>query len=125
MLVPESIPDRMKIIMNGQTFSTKDGIIMAEIEFAYMIQDILLAFIVVFSAALLAIAVISYRRTGNKKILYITAGFACFFTKGLLMTAALYTDNLDVTESFVPFLDVLILIDLLILLLLYYAMFKK
>lgn len=115
----------MKIIMNGQTFSTKDGIIMAEIEFAYMIQDILLAFIVVFSAALLAIAVISYRRTGNKKILYITAGFACFFAKGLLMTAALYTDNLDVTESFVPFLDVLILIDLLILLLLYYAMFKK
>ena len=98
---------------------------MAEVDFAYMIQDILLAFIVVFSAALLAIAIISYRRTENRKILFIAAGFACFFAKGIIMSIALYTDNFDVSGSFVPFMDALILIDLLILLLLYYAMFKK
>ena len=93
--------------------------------YEYLIQDMLLAWVAIFAFALLIIAVISYRRTGNRKILYIAAGFALFFTKGVLMSIALYTGHMDVSSSFVIFLDVLIVIDLLILVLLYFAMFKK
>jgi hypothetical protein len=91
----------------------------------YLIQDVLLAWIVIFAAALLLIAVISYRRTENKKILYIACGFALFLGKGIIMSAALYTGHMDVSSSFVIFMDILIVIDLIILLLLYFAMFKK
>ena len=93
--------------------------------YEYLIQDMLLAWVAIFAFALLIIAVISYKRTKNKKILYIAAGFALFFVKGVLMSAALYTGHMDVSSSFVIFLDILIVIDLLILVLLYFAMFKK
>lgn len=98
---------------------------MSTIEYEFIIQDILLAWIAIFSAALLAIAVISYKRTRNKKIMYIACGFGLFFTKGIIMSIALYTKHMDVSESFVLFLDLLIIIDLLILLVLYFAMFRK
>ena len=91
----------------------------------YYIQDVLLAWITLFAAALLVIAVISYRRTGNPKIMYIAAGFGLFFMKALIMSIALYTGHMDVSPKFVVFLDLLIIIDLLILVILYYAMFKK
>jgi len=93
--------------------------------YEYLIQDMLLAWIAIFAFALLVIAVLSYRRTGNKKILYIAAGFALFFIKGVLMSVALYTNHMNVDSSFVIFLDILIAIDLFILVLLYFAMFKK
>ena len=76
--------------------------------YEYLIQDMLLAWVAIFAFALL-----------------IAAGFALFFVKGVLMSAALYTGHMDVSSSFVIFLDILIVIDLLILVLLYFAMFKK
>ncbi|UCH89803.1 MAG: hypothetical protein JSV49_03920 [Thermoplasmata archaeon] len=91
----------------------------------YLVQDVLLAWIAIFAGALLAIAIISYRRTKNPKILYIAGGFALFFSKGIIMSIALYTGHMDVSSSFVIFLDLLIIIDLIILLLLYFAMFRK
>ena len=91
----------------------------------YYVQDALLAWITLFAAALMVIAVLSYRRTGNPKIMYIAVGFGLFFAKAVIMSAALYTGHMDVSSSFVIFLDLLIIIDLLILVVLYFAMFKK
>jgi hypothetical protein len=91
----------------------------------YLIQDVLLAWIAIFAAALMVIAIISYRRTGNRKIMFIGAGFALFFVKGIIMSVALYTGHMDVSSGFVLFLDFLIILDLLILLILYFAIFRK
>jgi hypothetical protein len=98
---------------------------MSTFDYNYIVQDILVAFITVFAAALLLIAYISYKRTGNRKIMLIGAGFAVFFVKGIVMSIAIYAGFMDVSTSFVLFLDMLIIFDLLILILLYFAMFKK
>ena len=94
----------------------------------YLVQDVLIACIMILALSLLIIAVLSYRRTGNRKILMITTAFAFFFIKSLILTVGLYngllsSDNLP--PSFVIPFDFLLFFDFLILLLLYFAVFKR
>lgn len=94
----------------------------------YYIQDVLIAWITVFALTLLVIGVVSYRRTANRKILYITVGFALFFIKGVILSVGLYTGVLsssNIPTSFVIHLDILLVLDLLILSFLYLAIFKR
>ena len=93
----------------------------------YLVQDILIPCIMILSLALLIIAALSYRRTKNNKILVITIGFLCFFIKGLILSIGLYVGMLSsdsLPPSFVIPFDMLLFLDFLILLLLYFAVFK-
>jgi Mg2+/citrate symporter len=94
----------------------------------YMVQDILIPCIMLLGLALLIIAALSYKRTKNNKILIIAIAFACFFVKGLILSAGLYVGMLSsdsLPPSFVIPFDFLLLLDFLILLLLYFAVFKR
>ncbi|MCK5559347.1 MAG: hypothetical protein KAJ51_02095 [Thermoplasmata archaeon] len=94
----------------------------------YLVQDILIALITILALVLLIIAAMAYSRTRNKKILMITAGFGAFFIKGLILSVGLYSGMLSSdkipSEFVVPF-DILLFLDFLILLLLYFSVFKK
>lgn len=82
----------------------------------------------ILSLALLIIAGLSYKRTRNEKILFITIGFACFFVKGVILSIGLYNGMLSsdsLSPSFVIPFDFLLFFDFLILLLLYFAVFKR
>ena len=100
---------------------------MEEIE--YLIQDILIGLITIFALVLLIIAAMSYSRTRNRKILLITAGFGAFFIKGLILSIGLYTTEMlsskNLPSSFVVPFDILLFLDFLILLLLYFSVFRK
>jgi hypothetical protein len=99
---------------------------MEEIE--YMVQDVLIACIMILALSLLVIAALSYKRTRNSKILVITIAFAFFFVKSLILSVGLYTGILssnNLPPTFVIPFDFLLLFDFLILLLLYFAVFKR
>lgn len=94
----------------------------------YLIQDILIPCILILALSLLIIASLSYKRTRNEKILVITIAFACFFVKGLILSIGLYNGMLSsdsLPPSFVIPFDFLLFLDFLILLLLYFAVFKR
>jgi hypothetical protein len=97
------------------------------INYWYMVQDVLIPFITVFALALFFIGWESYRRSEHPKIAAVSLAFLIFFIKGAIMSVGLYTDYmaLDISESFVPAFDVLLVLDLAILTLLYLAIFKK
>ncbi len=98
-----------------------------EVDYWYMAQDVLIPFILVFALALFVIGFMSWRRTGHPKIAAVSAAFFIFFVKGVVMSVGLYTDflALDISESFVIAFDVLLVMDLVILSLLYFAIFRK
>ncbi|WP_455392265.1 hypothetical protein [[Eubacterium] cellulosolvens] len=99
---------------------------MEEIE--YLVQDVLIACIMILAFSLLVVATLSYNRTRNRKILMITIAFAFFFVKSIILTVGLYTGILssnNLTPTFVIPFDFLLLFDFLILLLLYFAVFKR
>ena len=94
----------------------------------YLVQDVLIACIMVLALSLLIIAILSYKRTKNQKILMITVAFAFFFIKSIILSVALYTDILsskNLPSTFVIPFDFLLGFDFLILLLLYFAVFKR
>ena len=99
----------------------------AEVNMWYMAQDVLIPFITVFALALFVIGFISWRRTEHPKIAAVSAAFFLFFVKGVIMSVGLYSDflELDISEDFVAAFDLLLVMDLLILVVLYMAVFRK
>lgn len=94
----------------------------------YLLQDILIPCVMILALSLLIIAGMSYKRTKNEKILIITIAFACFFVKGIILSIGLYIGMLSsdsLPPSFVIPFDFLLFLDFLILLLLYFAVFKR
>jgi len=94
----------------------------------YMLQDILIPCIMILAFVLVIIAGKSYGRSRNEKILLITIAFASFFIKGLVLSIGLFAGMLSsdsLPPSFVIPFDLLLFLDFLILLLLYFAVFKK
>ena len=94
----------------------------------YLIQDVLIACIMILALSLLVIAALSYNRTKNRKILIITVAFLFFFIKSIILSIGLYTDVLasnNLPSTFVIPFDFLLFFDFLILLVLYFAVFKR
>lgn len=60
-----------------------------------MIENIIYAFMVVFSITLLTVAILSFRRSGNAKIPLIAAAFVMFLAKGILFSLQLFTDAMS------------------------------
>ncbi len=84
-----------------------------------------MASIVILSLSITTIALLSYRRTRNNKILHIAVGFCLFFIKGVVLTITLFTGLLELEGSSIYVLAILITIDLLILIALYLSIFKR
>jgi len=79
--------------------------------------NFLIAWVTVFSLALFVIGFLSYRRTGNPKLLAVSTAFLLYFIKGVVMALGLYfPDIVPVTTELAS-----ILLDAGILLTLYYA----
>ena len=83
--------------------------------------DFVAAGIIVLSLALLPISLNSYRRTGNAKILYTFVAFLVFFFVGVVLFFYEFTPESD-PESYLAAVG---LLNLLVLLLLYFATLKR
>ncbi len=60
-----------------------------------MLENLLYAFILVFSIALASISVVAFRRTKSPKIALVTIAFLLFVVKGILFSIQLFTDALS------------------------------
>ncbi|MBN1538557.1 MAG: hypothetical protein JW939_00295 [Candidatus Thermoplasmatota archaeon] len=96
------------------------------IDAAAILKDILVGLLIVLSLALVVIGSLSYRRTGNPKVRMVTAAFAMFLLKGLALAVGLYlTDLVEVPREFAGSFDLMLAVDVVVLLLLYLALFRK
>ena len=80
-----------------------------------MFHEAVIALVTVFALAITIISALSYRKSGNRKVLLVTLTFAFFFVKGLVMSYGILTQQIDY-ESLLLYsaaLDLLILILLL------------
>ena len=83
--------------------------------------DFVAAGVIVLSLALLPISISSYRRTGNSKLLFTVVAFVMFFLVGVSIFGYLYVPNADPAVA----LGAVGLLNLFILLLLYFATLKR
>ena len=85
------------------------------------LSDFLVAWMTIFAGTLLVIGLVSWHRTSNRKLLMISSGFGLFFVKGLLFSVGIFVPSIS------PFVGSVyaILIDMVILLLFYLAIFRK
>ena len=60
-----------------------------------MIENIIYAFIVVFSFALAIIAARAFKESGKSKTMLVALAFVLFFAKGILLSVQLFTDILN------------------------------
>jgi hypothetical protein len=74
-----------------------------------------------FSGMLFAISLISYARVRNSRLLFISAAFAVFFVKGLVLTLAITVKSLD--SAFAASVPVIAL-DFVILVFIYLGIAK-
>jgi hypothetical protein len=85
------------------------------------IINFLIAWVTVFSLALFVIGYVSYRRTKHPKILAVSIAFLLYFIKGIVMAVGLYFPHLIAITTELPS----ILLDVVILLTLYYATLRS
>ena len=82
---------------------------------------IIYGFLMVFAIGLCIISLLSYLKTKNKKLLFVTAVFFLFIIKGILLSASLFiTIPLELIS-----IQILSVFDLIVLLLLFMATLKK
>jgi hypothetical protein len=83
--------------------------------------DFVAAGIIILSLALLPISLRSYRRTGNSKIMFTFVAFLSFFFVGVALFFYLYTPDADPESTLVG----VGLLNLVVLLMLYFATLKR
>ncbi len=66
-----------------------------------LIENIIYAFIVVFSLTLAIIAGKAFRDSGNSKIMIVAAAFILFLAKGILLSVQLFTSALNLTNLWI------------------------
>lgn len=60
-----------------------------------MIENVIYAFIVVYSCALAIIAGRAFKESGRSKTMLVALAFVLFFAKGVLLSVQLFTDILN------------------------------
>jgi len=83
--------------------------------------DFVAAGIIVLSLALLPISIRSYRRTGNSKILFTFLAFLMFFFVGMTLFFYQYVPDMTPESTLIA----VGLLNLLVLLLMYFATLKR
>lgn len=82
---------------------------------------IIYGFLTVFSIGLFIISFLSYLKSHNKKLLFVTGVFFLFIIKGLLLSINLFIE----IPTEIMSIQILCIFDLMILLLLFAATLKK
>ena len=82
---------------------------------------IIYGFITIFSIGLFSISILSYYKSKNKKLLFVSTVFLLFFIKGVILSFSLFFSDLNNIIT----IPILALFDLLVLFLLFIATLKK
>jgi hypothetical protein len=64
------------------------------------IENVLLAAVSVFALALTVIAVVAFRRTKDKHLVFLAGAFGVFFVKSLILTILLFAGPIAVGQFF-------------------------
>jgi len=83
--------------------------------------SLIYGFMTVFSFGMFIVSLLSYRRSKNFKILFVTMVFFVFFLKGILLSLSLFFVEINDIIT-IPFLGIF---DLLMIVLLFIATLKK
>ncbi|MGQ9583533.1 MAG: hypothetical protein ACUVV6_08500 [Thermoplasmatota archaeon] len=86
-----------------------------------LMKDVFIAWMTVFSLALLVISLLSYRRTRDHRIGLVGLAFLLFFVKGVALSIGLYWPSVLAVTTDLPSL----LFDVLILLILFVATLRE
>ena len=80
------------------------------------VNIVIAACVTVFSLGLLFISLLSYHRTKNIKLLFVSMVFFVFLIRGILLSASVFNEQLEslVTMPYVGMLDVIMLVLLFI-----------
>lgn len=60
-----------------------------------MIHEIVIALVTIFALAIMLISAFSYKRSGSRKVLIVTAGFGLFFVKGVILSVGILQEDPD------------------------------
>ena len=83
--------------------------------------SLIYGFMTVFSFGMFIVSLLSYRRSKNFRILFVTMVFFVFFLKGILLSLSLFFVEINDIIT-IPFLGIF---DLLMIVLLFIATLKK
>jgi ABC-type uncharacterized transport system permease subunit len=86
-----------------------------------MMHEIFIALVTVFALAITIITFLTYKRTGNQKVLIISIAVGLFFVKGLFLSIGILNDDPD----YFNLLTYSIFIDMLIVLLIFFSIVKR
>jgi hypothetical protein len=84
-------------------------------------HEIFIALMTVFALAITVITLLTYRRTGNQKVLIISIAVGLFFIKGLYLSIGILNDDPD----YFNLLTYSIFFDMLIVLLIFFSIVKR
>ena len=82
---------------------------------------IIYGFITIFSIGLFCVSILSYLKSKNKKLLFISTVFLLFILKGIILSLSLFLSDLNLFIN-IPILSVF---DLIVLFLLFIATLKN
>jgi hypothetical protein len=92
-----------------------------EMEIGLMESIIIYGFITVFSIGLFSVSILSYYKSKNKKLLFVSTVFLLFFIKGVVLSLSLFFSDLNNIIT----IPILAFFDLIVLFLLFIATLKK
>jgi hypothetical protein len=86
-----------------------------------MLHEIVIALVTLFALTITIISALSYRKSHNRKVLIVTACFAMFFVKGVVMSVGILMEDVDWGALFL----ISAILDLVILVLLFLAIIAR
>jgi hypothetical protein len=60
-----------------------------------MLHELVIALVTVFALTITIISFLSYRKSGNRKVLIVACTFSLFFIKGLVLSIGLLREQVD------------------------------
>jgi hypothetical protein len=90
------------------------------------LKDLLIGILIVLSLVLTFVGYLSWARTRSPRLAMVSAAFAVFLLKGIFLASGMYlTDWVSVPKDFAGAFDIMLVSDVLVLLLLYAALFRR
>jgi len=87
-----------------------------------MMESIIIyAFITIFSFGLFSVSILSYKKSKNRKLIFVSTVFLLFFIKGIILSLSLFLPDFNIYIT----IPILAIFDLLVLFLLFIATLKK
>ena len=90
-------------------------------EIGLMESIIIYGFITIFSIGLFCVSILSFLKSKNKKLLFVSTVFLLFILKGLILSLSLFLSDLNLFVT----IPILALFDLIVLFLLFIATLKN